>query len=62
VILVIFFLAENASRFAAVHSKRPFHCFAPVNSLSHGANARARAPVQSGDEYPAAVEQAPDLR
>src|SRR5262249_11111092 len=35
-VIFVIFLAENASRFAAVHSKRPFHRFAPVNSLSHG--------------------------
>src|SRR5262249_21830190 len=33
-----------------------------VNSIADGASVHAPAPVQSGDEYPAAVEEPPDLR
>jgi len=48
-------------RFAAVHPKR-IPLLSPMNSIADGASVRAPAPVQSGDEYLAAVERSPDLR
>jgi hypothetical protein len=54
-------LPKNACRFAAVHPKR-IPRLSPLNSIADGASVRAPAPVQSGDEYLAAMERSPDLR
>jgi hypothetical protein len=54
-------LPKNAGRFAAVHPKR-IPRLSPLNSIADGARVRAPAPVQSGDEYLAAVERSAELR
>src|SRR5262249_57478460 len=61
-VIFVTVLAEKASRFAAVHSRHAFHCSALVSPVAPWVRTCALAPVQNGDEYPAAMEQPSDLR